>query len=165
MLLLKGSDRVAHDLDLLAHINNSDSSSRSQQQQQATSTSGAASQQHQPHQQQAPLPAELVLRAWVPLAPEWQFRVFVHNHAVAAVSQRDPSQHFPQLAGLCGSSSSSSDSSSSGSQQEQEEQQEEQQLQDGIQARVLAFHRSHIGSSFPLQDCECERGLGRWWSG
>jgi hypothetical protein len=157
LLLLKGSDRVAHDLEQLQQH----STTRQQQQQgsrqnhaqqdsqsstpadnsgradPSTSTSSGTAAPDSSRSSVA-CPAQLVLRAWCVMQPEWEFRAFVAQHRLVAISQRDPSQHFPQLAGVTAEAGLTSSSSSSG----------------GIAARLLDFHRRHIGSSFPLDSCE-----------
>jgi hypothetical protein len=77
ILLLKSSDRAVFDLELLQRIRAAG----------AAAGGGAAA---------APL---LVLRRWVELRPEREFRCFVHDHAPAGICQRDPTQFFPQLQG------------------------------------------------------------------
>jgi hypothetical protein len=162
LLLLKGSDRVAHDLEQLQQLHSKHTTHQQQQQQ-----------QHQHHQQQQqqlsgglqpqpgpsnsnssssratsrqPLPAQLVLRSWsAGLQPEWQFRVFVCQHSVVAISQRDPSQHFPQLASAAAAAAG----------EEEDEEGSSRHSLTGIQRRLLQWHEAHIGSSFPLVSCEC----------
>jgi hypothetical protein len=76
VLLLKASDRIAHDLSALSE---------------AASAAAAAG---------APPPApSLALRKWYDLRPEREFRCFVRAHELVAISQRDVSQRFPQLDG------------------------------------------------------------------
>jgi hypothetical protein len=65
----------------------------------------------------------------------------VCGHTIAAISQRDPSQHFPQLASAAEAEAGRHSLRS-------------------IQQRVVDFHTAHIGSSFPLDSCEC--CVGRW---
>jgi hypothetical protein len=129
ILLLKSSDRVMHDLEQLQHMH----STQHQQDQQQP--------QYQQHQQQqghlidqhpaaavaAPVP-QLVLRRWHELLPEREFRCFAAGHALVGISQRDPSQHFPQL-GLPGEVAA-------------------------IRERLTAWHAEKIGSSFPVDSCE-----------
>jgi hypothetical protein len=62
------------------------------------------------------------------LQPEREFRCFAAGHALVAISQRDPSQHFPQL-GL------------------------PREVQ-AVLERVTAWHARHISSSFPLDSCK-----------
>jgi hypothetical protein len=66
-LLLKSSDFVMHDL---THAIEGDSSS---------------------------VQYELVLRKWCNLHPSMEFRCFVYNHELVAISQRQHTQHFPHL--------------------------------------------------------------------
>lgn len=124
-----------HDLehlqDLEAHRRHEQQQQHLQQEQEQVST---ASQQADQLQQQVPqpqvlqLPPQLVLRRWHDLLPEREFRCFVCGHRMVAISQRDPSQHFPQL-GLPGELES-------------------------IRTRVMEFHEQRIGSSFPVDSCK-----------
>jgi hypothetical protein len=82
-----------------------------------------------------------VLRAWCVMQPEWEFRAFVCQHRLVAISQRDPSQHFPQLAGVTAEAEPRDSISSSGG-------------GSSIVARLLDFHRRHIGCSFPVDSCK-----------
>ena len=67
VMMLKSSDRIMHDVDLLMQLE--------------------------------ALPSELVLRRYQQgLRPEREFRAFVKGKRLVGVSQRDISQHFPQLA-------------------------------------------------------------------
>jgi hypothetical protein len=76
VLLLKASDRIAHDLSALSE---------------AAAAAAASG---------APPPAPtLALRKWYDLRPEREFRCFVRAHELIAISQRDVSQRFPQLDG------------------------------------------------------------------
>ncbi|GBF91414.1 cell cycle control Cdc123 [Raphidocelis subcapitata] len=81
VLLLKSSDRVAYDLQLLAEIR-------------SAAAAGAAAADARRARAAAP---RLALRRWEELRPEREFRCFVHDHRPVGVCQRDPSQHFPQL--------------------------------------------------------------------
>ncbi|KAA6426686.1 MAG: cell division cycle protein [Trebouxia sp. A1-2] len=72
LLLLKSSDRVAHDI-----CNAFDSC------------------EGQPQQD---VPYTLVLKKYYDLKPEREFRCFVQGHDLIGVSQRDVTQHFPALA-------------------------------------------------------------------
>jgi hypothetical protein len=81
VLLLKSSDRVAFDLELLGQLRGGRA---------AAEARAAAC---------APAGAELVLRRWFDVRPELEFRCFVHGHEPVGICQRDPSQHFPQLQG------------------------------------------------------------------
>jgi hypothetical protein len=143
ILLLKSSDRVMHDLEQLQQLQQTSSTQQRQQQRQQQQQ-----QQQQPlqqdliqHQRQdhqanslAPVP-QLVLRRWQELLPEREFRCFAAGHALVAISQRDPSQHFPQL-GLSGDV-------------------------EAIRKQLLAWHREKISSSFPLDSCECVMIIGQ----
>lgn len=94
MLLLKSSDRVAHDIELAQRLSRqADSASASSPPASSTAAAGAAGGAAAAHQ------VSLVLRKWYDLRPERELRCFVHQHDVHAISQRDASQHFPQLAG------------------------------------------------------------------
>lgn len=90
--MLKSSDRVVHDLELLTAAHSA-----------ATSTSQLQSQTHTitmdgQHPAPTTIPtATLVLRKWYDLRPEREWRCFVQGGALVAISQRDPTQHFPQL--------------------------------------------------------------------
>ncbi|KAG1670189.1 hypothetical protein FOA52_014965 [Chlamydomonas sp. UWO 241] len=91
VLMLKSSDRVGHDLELLqqrlrAPAGTSGSTSSGGD----ISTSGPAATLVQP---------VLVLRKWYDLRPEREFRVFVRGSRLVGACQRDVSQHFPQLHG------------------------------------------------------------------
>ncbi len=70
VLLLKSSDRVSHDL----------------------STMAAMPESCRPR-------AQLALRKWYDLRPEREFRCFIRQHSLVGISQRDPTQFFPQLQG------------------------------------------------------------------
>ncbi|KAL0048552.1 hypothetical protein WJX82_005697 [Trebouxia sp. C0006] len=72
LLLLKSSDRVAHDI-----CNTFDSCGG---------------------QPQQDVPYTLVLKKYYDLKPEREFRCFVQGHDLIGVSQRDVTQHFPALA-------------------------------------------------------------------
>jgi hypothetical protein len=149
LLLLKGSDRVAHDLEQLQQLRSTPTEAPHQPQQQHQQDAGCqheqASSDLQPDattninttsSSRQPLPAQLVLRSWCALDHEWQFRAFVCSHRVVAISQRDPSQHFPQLASAAAAAEDGRHSLAS------------------IKQRLVAFHSEHIGSSFALDSCE-----------
>jgi hypothetical protein len=141
LLLLKGSDRVAHDVEQLQQIHSRHPHQQCQQQPPPSSFTQAASSNTFSSSSSSsgpPLAAQLVLRSWCNLQPEWQFRAFVFGHNIAAISQRDPSQHFPQLA-------SAADAEAG------------QRSLRSIQQQVVGFHTSRIGSSFPVDSCECCR--------
>jgi hypothetical protein len=126
ILLLKSSDRVMHDLEQLQQLQQTPST----QQQQQLLQQDLEQHQRQDHQASslAPVP-QLVLRRWQELLPEREFRCFAAGHVLVGISQRDPSQHFPQL-GLSGDV-------------------------EAIRKQLLAWHREKISSSFPLDSCEC----------
>ncbi|KAJ9505991.1 hypothetical protein QJQ45_016979 [Haematococcus lacustris] len=89
VLMLKSSDRVAHDLELLEAAA-------------AAPPLGAAAPHDlghagQTHTAQVSYQPMLVLRKWYELRPEREWRCFVRNHQLVAICQRDPTQHFPQL--------------------------------------------------------------------
>jgi len=76
-LLLKASDRVAHDVDLFF-----------------------ATTDHQRHTGRSHEPCggvPLVLKRWYDLRPECEMRCFVRNRRLVGVSQRHMTQYFPQL--------------------------------------------------------------------
>ena len=163
LLLLKGSDRVAHDLEQLQLLHSKHTTHQQQQQhehhqQQQPQLVGGPQPQPGPSSSSSssattsrqPLPTQLVLRSWsASLQPEWQFRVFVCQHSVAAISQRDPSQHFPQLA------SAAAAAAAAGEEEEEAEEASSQHSLISIQRRLLDWHEANIGSSFPLESCEC----------
>lgn len=70
VLLLKSSDRVSHDLSTIA----------------------AMPESCRPRLQ-------LALRKWYDLRPEREFRCFIRQRSLVGISQRDPTQFFPQLQG------------------------------------------------------------------
>ncbi|KAK9837006.1 hypothetical protein WJX81_006472 [Elliptochloris bilobata] len=72
VLLLKGSDRVAHDL---CHAFDACAARR-----------------------ERPARVWLALRKFHDLRPGREFRCFMHNHELIAVSQRNIAEHYPQLA-------------------------------------------------------------------
>jgi hypothetical protein len=100
VLLLKSSDRVAHDLAAIAAM--------------------------PPALRPAP---QLALRKWYELRPEREFRCFVRGRQLAAISQRDPTQFFPQLQG---------------------------ETRAAIQAGIAAFVRQHVLPAFPLEHYTCD---------
>ncbi|KAF6265981.1 D123-domain-containing protein [Scenedesmus sp. NREL 46B-D3] len=119
-----------HDLEQLQQMH---STQRQQQQQQAHCQQQDL--QEQPQQQghaisqpaaaaAALIKPQLVLRRWHELLPECEFRCFAAGHALVGISQRDPSQHFPQL-GLPGQVAR-------------------------IRQQLVAWHAEKIGSSFPI---------------
>jgi multidrug efflux pump subunit AcrA (membrane-fusion protein) len=135
VLLLKSSDRVAHDLDVLTTMRQEQQQQQQQEQQEQQQQQEQRQQQQQEQQQQqrqqdrtAPLAAQLVLRRWRELLPQREFRCFVHDHALIAASQRDPSQHFPQLC-------------------------EPDELV-ALRAALQAFHAEVVGATFPHGSCE-----------
>ncbi len=127
LLLLKSSDRVSHDLELLQQMAACHQTLSADTRQSAEHVPSAAA---SPAAASAPR-AQLVLRRWQDLRPEREFRCFVHNHALVAISQRDPSQYFPQLAGEAAS----------------------------IRAVICTFHEEHVGSRFALPSCKCTFSL------
>lgn len=70
LLLLQASDRISDDLDQLTKLSSENSS---------------------------PLPATLALRRWRPLRPGREVRAFVVAGALAALCQRDVTQHVPGM--------------------------------------------------------------------
>lgn len=102
LLLLQSSDRVAHDLtEAFSHC-------------EPPCTSG-------------PPPAFrpcLVLKPWYDLRPEREFRCFARGHRLVGVSQRDMTQHYPQLLSE----------------------------QESLLELLSRFHRDHVQGRFPLQD-------------
>lgn len=99
LLLLKSSDRAAHDIDVLQQL-----------------SAGCDAARVEP---------ALVLRRWFPLHHDREFRCFVRDHRLLAISQRDPTQHCP--AALA----------------------DKQQ----IHAAVQRFHAERICERFTLSDC------------
>lgn len=83
LLLLKSSDRIAHDVDLLRQL-------RSQE----TQSSHVSDQREGVERQ---WPACIAIIKQYHLRPEREFRCFVKHHQLLGISQRDPTQHFPQL--------------------------------------------------------------------
>lgn len=161
VLMLKSSDRVAHDLDLLmerVRSGQAPAHASAQQQAQADTTQNASSQPAMPQAETsssdapptsaATTPADststststsgvqpvLVLRKHYDLRPEREFRCFVSGRAVVAVSQRDPSQHFPQLS----------------------------EDVPRIRSLLEAFHARHVQGKFPLTDCKYGREKTCW---
>ena len=138
--MLKSSDRVVHDLELLQATSPQTSTIAS-----ASASSDSA----------GICSATLVLRKWYDLRPEREWRCFVRSHRLVAVCQRDPTQHFPQLC------------RSLGVRVEEEHHQGEANSAPPHPAEVAAgeaaqaacrtlcaFHATRIRSIFPLQHCE-----------
>lgn len=75
-----------------------------------------------------PLTPQVVLRQWHDLLPEREFRCFIHQRLLTAISQRDITQHFPQLTmtGQLGN----------------------------LKHQIKLFHQQHIADSFPVGSCE-----------
>lgn len=153
VMMLKSSDRVAHDIDLLQ-----------QQPQQPAATPPT----------QGAVPAVLVLRRWYPaLRPEREFRCFVRQGQLLGVSQRDISQHFPQLTAPDAESGSDSGSEEEGVPPRAGHDNAASARTDGvgssgaaegssnahlrrIRRAIKDFHSTHIGHRFGLMQCE-------WW--
>lgn len=76
VLVLRSSDRIAHDI-----CNAFD---------------------HCPDPSAPPVGYVVALRKWQSLRPESEFRCFVRDNKLVGISQRDVSQHFPQLVGCEG---------------------------------------------------------------
>lgn len=155
VMMLKSSDRVAHDIDLLQQ--------QAQQPATAPATNPAAL---------APgaVPAVLALRRWYPaLRPEREFRCFVRQGTLLGASQRDISQHFPQLA--AGDADSGSDSGDDerrcerpdGATNAEGEHAGSSGSAEGsgsghlrrIRRAIQEFHCMHIGPRFRLTQCKC----------
>lgn len=148
--MLKSSDRVAHDIDLLQQ--------QAQQPATAPATAPAAL---------APgaVPAVLALRRWYPaLRPEREFRCFVRQGTLLGASQRDISQQFPQLA--AGDDDSGSDSGDDerpdGDAGVDGERAGSSGAAEGsgsghlrrIRRAIQEFHCTHIGPRFRLTQCK-----------
>uniref|UniRef100_A0A673K8A1 Translation initiation factor eIF2 assembly protein n=1 Tax=Sinocyclocheilus rhinocerous TaxID=307959 RepID=A0A673K8A1_9TELE len=73
---------------------------------------------------------ELVLRKWSELIPGAEFRCFVKENKVIAISQRDYTQHYQHIA----------------------------KQEDSISSAILEFFRDHIQYQFPDEDCKCISG-------
>jgi hypothetical protein len=100
VLLLKSSDRISHDLAAIRAM--------------------PAALRPRP---------QLALRKWYDLRPEREFRCFVRGRQLVAISQRDPTQYFPQLqGGVCA----------------------------GMAASIAAFVRQHVLPAFPLEHYTCD---------
>lgn len=111
VLMLKSSDRVAHDLELLSRTQGSTSDTSATATtpvdgapatDPTTTTTTASSQASSPSAaasipQVPALQPTLVLRKWYDLRPEREWRCFVRGDALVGVCQRDATQHFPQL--------------------------------------------------------------------
>ena len=98
LMLLKASERCSHDLEVLAQLKGSDAGTSS---------------------------AVLALRKWFHVKHDREFRCFVVNTRLVAISQRDPTQHSPAM------------------------------LADRhrIGPAIEAFFAEHIAAAFPLTDC------------
>lgn len=72
--MLKSSDRISHDIEIL------------QERQHPLASQAAET-----------FPAVLALCKWCELRPEREFRCFVRGGVLVGASQRDISQHYPQL--------------------------------------------------------------------
>ncbi|KAL7561524.1 hypothetical protein ACA910_022678 [Epithemia clementina (nom. ined.)] len=101
-LLLKASDFCASDIQLVVTDNNTDASTTTTTQdgtgssttRTVTTTTTTRTTTTTPWTQ-----LELVLRQYVPnLYPSFEFRCFVKNHALVAISQRHADQYFAHLA-------------------------------------------------------------------
>jgi hypothetical protein len=114
-----------HDLEQLQQLQQTPSTQQQpdQQQQQQQDDQGSQS----AAALTVPVP-QLMLRRWQELLPEREFRCFAAGHTLVGISQRDPSQHFPQL-GLSGEV-------------------------EAIRKQLLTWHGEKISSSFPLDSCE-----------
>jgi hypothetical protein len=136
ILLLKSSDRIMHDLEQLAQLQQQQhseqlSSAAAQQQVACDAAEGpvaAAAAQTEQQQLMMMMMPQLVLRQWHDLPPDREYRCFVHQHKPVAISQRDVSQCFPQL------------------------------MAPGevhrIREQILEFHARNIKNSFPSPSCE-----------
>ncbi len=134
VLMLKSSDRIAHDLELLRRGRGGERGTPGRDEgEEADRTVGPEG---------AAVPPVLALRRWRrDLLPERELRCFVRAGALVGACQRDVSQRFPQLAaeeedGRDGEGSA------------------EASLRSMKQA-INRFHSEHASSSgFPLHDCE-----------
>ena len=131
LLLLKASDRVAHDVDTLQQLsaqlragaNCPAEASREVLLQERPSAGGgadAAGRQNNPH-----MPATVVLRKHFSLREGREFRCFVRGRALCGISQRDPTRCFPQIL---------------------EERAE-------LRRTIAQFFESHVRRAFGLDDC------------
>lgn len=96
-MLLKSSDRIAHDIDVLHGIIGSNESPRSPLVQEKGPDRGSAS-----SQDDAIIPARshvIALRKWYDLKPGRDFRCFVKGNTLVAICQRDLSMKYKHLLG------------------------------------------------------------------
>jgi len=137
LLLLKSSDRVAHDVDLLARLRSGDASSVPASTTAAVdgandfvSAAGAAPSTAEGDSGAADgaarWPAQLALTKAFSLRDGREFRCFVRCRALVGACQRDPTQHFPGVVGE----------------------------RVALSAMMRAFHVISVQeSTFPLSDC------------
>lgn len=182
VLMLKSSDRVAHDLELLASTSSNDdvefAAATSALAPDATNPAGSGpGEGATPSQQQSPQPQagvphssacgpSLVLRKWYDLRPEREWRCFVRGRQLLAVCQRDCTQHFPQLAAstmVQGGNDSGTDTGSDDEGGSQRAQAARIEADQPVAAEVVeavqllaAFFCRNVSHKFPLQNCG-------WW--
>lgn len=89
--------------------------------------------------------ATLTLRRFTDIRPEDEFRCFVRGRRLVAACQRDVSQHFPQLAHLSTDAGSSTTHSASSA---------HDTASPSVQQALLEFHLRVVAERFQLQDCE-----------
>lgn len=128
LLLLKSSERAAHDLHCIHS-----SPCRGEQTEQTTptaTTDGIQQQHHSAAASGAPLQPEIVLKQFKILDHSMEFRAFVLDHNLFGISQRDPTQHFPAI----------------------------QDLLPGISCAVEDFHHKHMAAKFDRPHCATPPG-------
>lgn len=149
VLMLKSSDRVAHDVDLIRKHNPPAIEAACNTEQPGICNSACTDAAAVPPGSPTPTPGVtaaaaaadgaasssttlpsvqpvLVLRKWFALRPEREFRCFIRCRRLVGICQRDPSQHFPQL----------------------------QDELSGVVAKIKAFHSRHVAHAFSLANCK-----------
>ena len=89
-LLLKSSDFCSYDLHHALNDIDRTNEARQQNSNEASSSSSSSSSSSQ-------VKLQLALRKWCNLYPSQEFRCFVQNHELIAISQRQSSQHYPHV--------------------------------------------------------------------
>jgi hypothetical protein len=152
--MLKSSDRVSHDIEILQqrpqHPESADASS-------SLTLHTLSDLGHPPPPRLTSGRGVLALRRWSELRPEREFRCFVRGGEIVGACQRDVSQYFPQLSSQ-GDRTGVTDGTRVGT--TQSDQAGSSPLH-AIKGAILRFHRDQVSPSassggFSLQDCEFE---------